>query len=417
MNIFVDTIKYKINGLSVNTQDFSQYLSNNGIKNYDESVEHKKSNYKSSIYKRVSNECRDFIKGSANYFTIFKTFVDGKNKNIFFEFYGLKSYCQCIDELRDNVIKLFHQWIGENELVTQVSISAIDIAFDFDNIHPIDILFERKNTQGKEPKLNIFPKLKNFFDTSTYYLYDKEFLEYKVNSNYSQKELEEYYNKTFEYGIEDDYVYSNFMNYEKQLSHFKWMSDILHKDVNSFGYIINNKYMPISHYKKPVDKLLNNMKKKYGKKPHDKLFSNNKNFFLNINNYYKEGIYYKEEEHKNGIMKKLFVDSHEYSKKQQLYIFTHDLVKEQIIYPIKPKKSFQIILYDKKNKIDKKYVLNTKLEFNNLSRVEFKINGITNIDKDITKKIDLINITVHNIKQNINSEDVKKIIENYLIRM
>ena len=107
MNIFVDTIKYKINGLSVNTQDFSQYLSNNGIKNYDESVEHKKSNYKSSIYKRVSNECRDFIKGSANYFTIFKTFVDGKNKNIFFEFYGLKSYCQCIDELRDNVIKLF----------------------------------------------------------------------------------------------------------------------------------------------------------------------------------------------------------------------------------------------------------------------------------------------------------------------
>ena len=94
-----------------------------------------------------------------------------------------------------------------------------------------------------------------------------------------------------------------------------------------------------------------------------------------------------------------------------------NLVKEQIIYPIKPKKSFQIILYDKKNKIDKKYVLNTKLEFNNLSRVEFKINGITNIDKDITKKIDLINITVHNIKQNINSEDVKKIIENYLIRM
>lgn len=415
MKIFIDTIKYKVNSI-IKTQEFSNYLNKKGIENFDhEENKHKNPVY---IYKRVSIKCKDSIKGSANYFTIFKTFYSedkNNNKSTFFEFYGLKSYCKCIDDLRNNVIKLFHQWIFEKKLEDKASISSIDISFDFDNIHPFEITLTKNTVRGKQPKLNKPPISKTFFDTSTYYLYDKEFLEYKVLDDYSLEDLEKYYNDLFAYEIEDDYISYNIMSYEKELSHFNRMCKILLYDENSFGYKIGDNYYPISHYKIPKEKILKKTNKDTGEMPHDKLFANNKNIFFNIERYYKKGIYYKEDNHKNGIIKKLFIDSSEYIKKGPLYIFIQDLLVDKIIYPLKPKKDFQVILYDKKAKAHAKYNLETPITFENLSRVEFKINGISNLNTDIEKKIDLINILVNGIKQEVNFKDVEEIIKPYLI--
>lgn len=298
MKIHIDTVKYKISTSIITTQDFSKYLQNNGIENYDPNYNPENPNdsekKKSYIYKRVSNECREFIKGSAGHFTLFKSHIGNDKKSIFFEFYGLKSYCNCIDDIRSNVVRLFHSWIQEKQLTNKTNISAIDIAFDFENIHPIGISLQRENTRGKQPKINLFPSSKTFFDKSTYYLYDKQYLEYQVNIKYSQQDLEDIYNELFAYETEDDYIFYSFSNYNKELSYFKWMSELLKKDENSFGLTLNQQYIPISHYKDSTNKILEKLQKNDGQELHDKFFSNNKKNFMNINDVDKEGIYYKE---------------------------------------------------------------------------------------------------------------------------
>lgn len=401
MNIFVDTIKYKID-INTNTREFINYLKDNGIMLFENPK-----NYKKPIYIVKSNECSQFIKGSANSFTLFKS--NKINNVLFLEFYGLKSYCECIDNERNNIIRLFQEWIIKNDFIKNTSIYSVDIACDFEKVHPIEIELKKVKIRGNQPLVANKPDDKNFYLDNTYYLYDNEYLKFFIKNDYTKDDLESVYNDMF-----GDDVY--FMDYDEEIEHCNFLhtSLIKNRDSSLFGVKIKGKFIHNSRLKGIRDKLLK--QEKNNNKDSSKLYSNNKNIFFNSKGYKKQNLYVKKEiNSKTNITKKyLFVKNSEYQQTTDLYYFIQELKVKEIIESFRIKKDFQVIVYDKKNKVNSKYKLNEKIT-GELSRVEFKINKIEDMNKDIVKKINSIEIFVNNEKKDILEAEVLDILKPYKI--
>jgi|GEM_PF-6505819 len=401
-NINFDTIKFSSNILSEFTNityNFKQYLKNNGFdKLYID-------NSKKNKVRIQSNECMEFIKGNSNSFTIVQT--QKVRENIMtFEFYGLKSYCDCVDSYRKNIIILFLAWIESNSFINNVKIIGADLAIDFIDIHPIQIKLNRPIQKGKPPKISQMPSSKDYYKNNTFYMYDDNYLIFEVNKDYDDRDIKKCYKELF--GDELYLIY-----YEKELKFAKnIIEDFYSSSMNLLGMKIDNNFIPYTHTKPAVDKI-NSIQSKH-KIISDATIYNNKDIFFNLDRYKNDTFYIKEVKKKNKnkediIELELYVKKQLYIDNQKINILINDLKHDKIIFSKKNIKKYQVKLYDKFKKISDKYLV--KIPFTNMSRVEMSLKYDKGENKRgmILKKIDALEILVDNKKINIYNE-----IEKYL---
>lgn len=253
------------------------------------------------------------------------------------------------------------------------------------------------------------PNSKNFYLNDSYYLYDDNYLKFFIKDAYTKDDLENCYYDMFN----DE---ANFIEYDEEIKYCDLLHRLLNKNMYSslFGVKIKGKFIPYSRLKGIREKLLKQGKNK--SKNSSKLYSNNKDVFFNSKGYKNQYLYIKKETNsKTNITKKyLFVKNSEYQQTMDLYYFIQELKEKEIIESSRIKKNFQVIVYDKKNKVNFKYKLKEKI-INELSRVEFRINKIKDVNKDIMKKINSIEIFINNEKKNILEEEVLNILKPYQV--